>query len=352
MSSASTSARKGVLLVNLGTPDSPKTGDVRKYLREFLSDPRVIDINPVARFLLVNLIIAPFRAPKSAKEYKKVWTEKGSPLLFHSVELSELLQQQLDAEKPGQYKVALGMRYQTPSIDEALKELQPQTLDELIVIPLFPQYASATTGSVQEAVMKKATKWQLIPKITFIDAYPALPKLISAYADNAKPYMESGEFDHIMFSYHGLPQRQLRKADPVCLSRPDCCAEYNQRNRLCYRAQCYETSRHLATALNLKENDYTVSFQSRLGRDPWIQPYTDEQLKELAGKGYKNLLVFSPSFVADCLETTVEIGEEYAEDWHELTGGKLQLVSSANTNPLWVNGLADLVAGEREGFIA
>lgn len=332
--------KTGVLLVNLGTPDSTKVSDVRKYLRQFLSDGRVIDISPLGRFLLVNFIIAPFRSPKSAKEYRKVWTEKGSPLLYHSVELTDLLRQELDEST---YQVELGMRYQNPSIKSALDKLQSPNLEKLIVIPLFPQYASATTGSVHQEVMEIISKWQLIPKMVMIDSFADNELMVNTFAEMGKKYMDQDHYDHFLFSYHGLPERQLKKADPDCHCDTKCCSVFTDRNRLCYRAQCYETSRLLAKALGITEKQYSVSFQSRLGKTPWIQPYTEDVVHQLAEKGVKKLLTFSPSFVADCLETTVEINEEYGEQFVEHGGEKLQLVESLNTHPMWVQTLKEMV---------
>lgn len=330
--------KTGILLVNLGTPDSPSVGDVRKYLREFLMDGRVIDINTIARFALVNLIIAPFRAPKSAKIYQELWTDKGSPLLFYGVELAELLQKALGDS----YVVALGMRYQSPSIASALEKLKSQSIQKIIVLPLFPQYASATTGSVHEEVMRIVSKWQLIPQLQMIDSYPNHPEMIATFAELGEKYRQEYLFDHIIFTYHGLPQRQLRKADSRCLTQ-GCCDTYSEKNRLCYRAQCVETSRQLAKVLNLKEEDYTISFQSRLGSNPWIQPYTDATIEKLVKEGKKNILVFTPSFVADCLETTIEVGEEYKELFEEKGGKHWQMVESLNIHPRWVNALKDMV---------
>lgn len=331
--------KTGVLLVNLGTPDSTKVSDVRKYLREFLMDGRVIDIHPVARFLLVNGIIAPFRAPKSAHEYQKLWTDKGSPLMFHSVSLSQKLQARLDAS----YEVHLAMRYQNPGLPVILEKMRSQHYDRIVVFPLFPQYASATTGSVHAEVMRIVSGWQLIPQMVLIDAYPTDPKMIRAFAQQAERYRAEQQFDHVLFSYHGLPQRQLRKADPVC-GQPGCCDRFEARNRLCYRAQCIETSRALAAEMGLTPDQYSVSFQSRLGRDPWIQPYTEDTIKELAHKGIRHLLVLAPSFVADCLETTVEIGETYKELFEEESkGGHFQMVESVNDLPLWVEAVSDMI---------
>jgi protoporphyrin/coproporphyrin ferrochelatase len=333
----------GVLLVNLGTPDSPQTGDVRKYLRQFLMDGRVIDIPYLFRWLLVNLIIAPFRAPKSAKIYKELWTERGSPLLFHGLDLQKLLQGSLGND----YIVEFGMRYQKPSIEAALNRLKTKHLQHIIIVPLFPQYASASTGSVKQEVMRLLSKWQLIPKITMIDSYAENAKMVKTYAEIGKRYIAKEKFDHFVFTYHGLPERQIRKGDCTgkCLSAT-CCNQLENWNRLCYRGQCFATSRLLAKELGLTEADYTVAFQSRLGSDPWIKPYTDEKIKELVQVGKKRILAFSPSFVADCLETTIEIGEEYKELFEQAGGEHWQLVESLNTEPLWVATLADMVKTE------
>jgi ferrochelatase len=235
------------------------------------------------------------------------------------------------------------MRYQNPSIASALEKLKSPKLKTLIVVPLFPQYASATTGSVHEEVMRIVSQWQLIPKMVMVDQYAEHPDMIEAFADRGRKLMQETDYDHVMFSYHGLPERQLKKADPDCQCNSQCCATFNDRNRLCYRAQCYQTSRKLAEALGISEAQYTVSFQSRLGKTPWIQPYTEDKIKELAHHGVKKLLVFSPSFVSDCLETTVEIGETYAELFVEEGGEKFQLVDSLNTHPTWVQALKRIV---------
>lgn len=332
--------RTGVLLVNLGTPDSPSVPDVRKYLREFLMDPRVIDIPLISRFFLVNMIIAPFRAPKSARIYKKLWTAKGSPLKIYGYEVAGLLQQALGSE----YLVSLGMRYQSPSIESALNELKDKGLKNIIVVPLFPQYASATTGSVYDKVMEIVRTWQIIPQINFINSFLQHPKFIETFTLLGKKYIEEHPFDHYIFTYHGLPERQIRKGDATntCL-QGNCCGTLHAMNQHCYRAQCFETSRLLATSLGIPDHKYTVSFQSRLGKTPWIKPYTDDMIRELAGKGIKSVLAFSPSFVADCLETTIEIGEEYKELFEENGGKHWQLVESLNNHPLWIEALTDIV---------
>ncbi|GAA4824309.1 ferrochelatase [Algivirga pacifica] len=334
--------KKGVLIVNLGTPDSPEVGDVRKYLREFLMDGRVIDIDSWKRWMLVNLIIAPFRAPKSAKEYIKVWEDEGSPLLTYGVKTKHLLQEALGEEE---YLVELGMRYQSPSIAQALDNLKAANVKEIIVIPLFPQYASATTGSVTAKVMELMGDWQVIPDIKFVQHFHRHPLFIKAFAEIGKKYLEKQSYDHVIFSYHGLPERQIIKAQikTCCQLKNGTCSKNSEKNTFCYRSACFETSRLLASALGLQEDQYTVCFQSRLGKDPWIQPYTEDTIKKLASEGKKSVLAFSPAFVADCLETTVEVGQEYKELFEEEGGTHWQLVESLNDHPLWIACLQDLV---------
>ena len=338
-------SKTGILLVNLGTPDSSDTADVRKYLREFLMDGRVIDVPFLFRWILVNLIIAPFRSPKSAKEYRKVWTERGSPLLFHSEDLRDKLIPLLDQEK---YQVELAMRYQSPSIEEGLKALNKANVKEIVVLPLFPQYASATNGSVIDKVMEEARKWQIIPGIRFISNFLEHPLFLEAWVELGRMQMAEGDYDRYLFSYHGLPERQIRKGsvDGYCQLSDKCCATYHKKNRYCYRAQCFHTTRLIAEKLQLPKEKVVNCFQSRLGKDPWIQPYTEDLIKEMTTEGVKKVLVFSPAFVADCLETTVEVGQEYQEQFLELGGEKWDLVPSLNSEDTWVRCVKDLVSKE------
>ncbi len=333
--------KTGVLIVNLGTPDSPSVPDVRKYLREFLMDGRVIDIPVISRWLLINLIIAPFRAPKSAKIYKELWTERGSPLKFYG----EDNEKQLQAALGDGYVVKLAMRYQSPSIENSLKAFQKMGLNNIVVIPFFPQYASASTGSVYEEVMRVVAKWQIIPQIKIHNYFYDKPKFIKAFANNARKHLAKNDYAHVLFSYHGLPERQMRKGDctgEVCMLG-SCCNTIHAMNQHCYRAQCFETTRLLVKELGLKEDTYTTSFQSRLGKDPWIKPYTDEVIKDLTKRGIKSVLAFSPAFVADCLETTIEVAEEYKEIFEENGGERWQLVESLNNSEAWIELLVDLV---------
>jgi protoporphyrin/coproporphyrin ferrochelatase len=335
-------SKKGVLLVNLGTPDSPSTADVRKYLREFLMDPRVIDINPISRTLLVKGIIAPTRAPKSAKLYQQIWDDKtGSPLLHYS-----LLQQQLLQDKLGdEYMVELAMRYQSPSIEAALDRLKNALVQDMRVIPMFPQYASASTGSVYEKVMGLIGKWPTPPPVSFVQSFHDNELMIKAFAENARKHQPE-TYDHVLFSFHGLPQRQMIKSDHThnyCLKVKDCCQTYNDTNKFCYSAQSYHTAKLISEELSIPQDKYTVCFQSRLGSDPWVQPYTSEVVAQMAKEGKKRLLIFCPAFVADCLETVYEVSEEYGGEFKALGGEHVQLVESLNDSPLFIEALEGLV---------
>jgi protoporphyrin/coproporphyrin ferrochelatase len=330
--------KTGVLLINLGTPDSPSVSDVRSYLSQFLNDPRVIDIPWLLRKMLVNLIIVPFRAPKSAKVYKKLWTTNGSPLLFYSERARDLLQMDLGSD----YEVHLAMRYKNPSIPDVLEKMRKHNYSKIIVLPMFPQYASASTGSALEDVMKVISKWWVIPEVKMISQYFDHPTYIEAFATRGRQYNMS-DYDHVLFSYHGLPERQLDKAHVSGLCRDkDCEHHLTNENQFCYKATCYATTRLLAEKLNIPADKYTVCFQSRLD-EGWVKPYSDVVIKDSAKKGMKRLLVFSPAFTADCLETIIEIGEEYQELFHEHGGDKVQLVESLNDHPLWIKCMRELI---------
>lgn len=334
-------AKKGVLLVQLGTPDSPTTGDVRRYLDEFLMDGRVLDIPYFSRALLVKGVIVPRRAPKSAATYKTIWGEEtGSPLMHYSRKQQQLLQKELGDE----YHVELAMRYQNPSIPDALAKLESMLLESIRVIPLFPQYASATTGSVIDKVMEHMRKWQYLPQVTFVSSYCDDPLLVDVIVEHARRH-DLSTYDHFLFSYHGLPVRQLGKVDSSGqLSCPDFGCEQckRERNPYCYLSQCYTTTRAIVAKLGLTPDQYTVCFQSRLGKTPWIQPYTSDTLHRLAEDGKKSLLVFSPAFVADCIETLDEILVEYGNEFKALGGERVDMVESLNTNPKWIEALQKL----------
>lgn len=329
---------KGVLLINLGTPDSPSVSDVRSYLSQFLNDPRVIDLPWLWRKILVNLIIVPFRAPKSAGIYKELWTDNGSPLLFYSEQVERLLQQSLG----GEFSVHLAMRYMNPSIPAVLEEMRQKNYDEIIVLPMFPQYASASTGSALEEVMRVVAKWWVVPEIKYISQYYDHPAFIDAVVARGKQY-ELPAYDHILFSYHGLPERQVEKVhgNKPCTNY-NCEKEVTDENKFCYRAACYATTRMIAERLGIPEQDYTVCFQSRLDQK-WLKPFSDEVVASCAREGMKKILVFSPAFTADCLETIIEIGEEHQDIFVANGGEKVQLVESLNDHPLWIKCLANLI---------
>jgi len=331
--------KTGVLLVNLGTPDSPSVKDLRKYLFEFLNDPRVIDIPAVARFLLVNFIIVPFRAPGSAMLYEKLWTEEGSPILIYG----KSVQQKLQDELGNSYEVELAMRYQNPSMDDVLARMEKKNYKTVIIIPLFPQYASATTGSIIEKVNRRIGKWNVVPEVKYINQFYDNESFLNAIVERAKKY-NLNEYDHILFSYHGLPLRQLDKvhSDGTSCEEQNCENEINEENKYCYKATCYATTRLLTDMLNIPKEKHTVCFQSRLNKK-WLEPFTDRVIIEQAKKGAKKLLVYSPSFVADCLETTVEIGIEYQKLFEQHGGEKIQLVESLNDHPMWIDALKGIV---------
>lgn len=325
----------GLLLINLGTPDAPTTPAVRRYLREFLSDPRVIDINPVGRALLLHLVILRFRPSKSAHAYRQVWDEvRGSPLLSHSKDLAAGVQAKLGTS----WHVELGMRYGKPSLASALDALRAAAVDRIVVLPLYPQYAASSTATSVARVMELASeRWDVVP-IDIVPAFYVDPGFVSAFTAVAAPALEVAEPDHVLFSFHGLPERQIRKSDPSgahCLADASCCDQIATTNRNCYRAQCYATARALAERLRV--TDYTVCFQSRLGRTPWIRPHTDVLLDELAKRGKKRLAVLCPAFVADCLETLEEIGIRARAQFKAAGGDELVLVPSLNATPAWID---------------
>jgi ferrochelatase len=335
-----TNGKTGVLLINLGTPDAPRAPEVRRYLREFLSDPLVIDIAPIARWLLVNGIIAPFRAPKSAEAYRKVWTERGSPLLFHSLDLRDAVRERFEG-----VPVELAMRYGRPSIAVGMDALAEAGCERVFVAPLYPQYAESSTRSSIEKAKEEAALRGLT-----IDSLPPFyedPRFLDACAATGRVVLEKLQPDHVLFSYHGLPERHCMKTDATgahCLKRDDCCAAIVDANRDCYRAQCFATTRGLRERLGLDEANSSIAFQSRLGRTPWIRPYTDEEIVRFAERGVKRLAVFCPAFVADCLETLEEIGIRAREAFIAAGGERLELVPSLNATAAWNDGLSEMLA--------
>ncbi|MDB6080742.1 MAG: ferrochelatase [Chlamydiia bacterium] len=314
----------GVLLVNVGTPQLPTPALVSRYLTEFLSDPRVIDIPYLKRFFLVRCCIVPLRKKRIARCYESIWTEKGSPLLVNCQNFTNKLQDALGCD----YIVRLAMRYQLPSLEVTLQELQKLDLSELVVFPLFPQYASPTTGSILEKVSQIVSQWNVIPNVKMIAEFHDHPLYIQALAKQGSKYAIA-EYDHILFSFHGLPERLMKKSSPS------------------YQRDCLKTAALLAEELEIPQERYTVTFQSRLGSEPWCQPYTSDVVKKLAKAGSKKILVFSPAFVADCLETIYEIGVELQQEFRESEGECLELVEALNDSPLWTAAAKTLIMENR-----
>lgn len=334
--------KTGVLLINLGTPDSCRPQSVYRYLKQFLNDPRVIDIPGMLRYVLVNALIIPFRYKKSAHAYQQIWTDKGSPLLTYSQGLVDALRVAFkDAED--QIHIELGMRYGNPSIASAVEKLKE--CQKIIAIPLFPQYSSAATGSAVEALLQEISQQWNIPEIHIKRDFFDNPDFIHAYATLIKEQLQHKKVDKLIFSYHGLPERHIYKSDcrVNCVNKNTPCPTPTLSSAYCYRAQCYETSRLIAKALDLAESDYVVAFQSRLGKTPWIKPYTDLVLPELKQNNVNTIAVVCPSFVADCLETLEEINIRAREQWVSLGGKDFIFIPCLNTQPVWVDGLAKMI---------
>ena len=333
--------KTALLLVNLGTPRSPAAADVRPYLREFLSDPRVLDIPAWKRWLVLNLFILPFRPKESGEAYEQIWTDRGSPLLFHGLDLVEKVQARLGDE----IRVELAMRYGEPSIPSVLERLAREDVARVVVFPLYPQYSSAATGSSIERVFECASTFWNTPYLQVVPPFYDHPAFIECFARLARPVLERVRPEKVFFSYHGLPERHVEKSDLTgrhCLAKDDCCASIVEANRHCYRAQCFATTRLLAEAMNIDEASRVICFQSRLGRDPWVRPYTDELLEELAGGGAKRAVILSPAFVADCLETLEELGMRAVESWRECGGETLELVPCPNANDDWADAVVTI----------
>lgn len=330
-------SKTGVLLVNLGSPESPSVRDVRRYLREFLMDGRVLDVAYPLRWLIVHAAILPRRPHQSAEAYAKVWTPEGAPLVVISRKLRDELAKRMN--RP----VELAMRYQQPTIQGALIRLQQQGVERLLLIPLFPHYAMS---SFETAVVRvNELKARLAPRmqVQVVAPYFDEPDYIEALVASARPHLAQ-DYDHLLFSYHGLPERHLRKSDPTCnhcLMVDSCCEVVSEAHRTCYRVQCFRTTDAFVRLAGVTR--YSVAFQSRLGREPWLQPYTDQEIVRLAKDGVKKLLVICPAFVADCLETLEEIGLRGRELFLAHGGREFSLIPCLNTHPRWITALEHMV---------
>lgn len=330
---------KGVLLVNLGSPDAPTVPAVRRYLREFLMDGRVLDVTWPLRFCIVHFAILPRRPRQSAHAYQSIWTPAGSPLVVTSRNVRRKLQARLPLP------VELAMRYQKPSISDALKRLAGNGVDDLLLIPLFPHFAMSSFETAVERVKEVARILAPRMRINVQPPYFEDHDYIAALVGSAREFL-SRDFDHLLFSFHGIPERHIRKADTTgrhCLALPDCCQTPSPAHATCYRAQCFKTVAAFVQLAGIPASEYSVAFQSRLGRDPWLRPYSDQELPRLASAGVRKLLVICPAFVSDCLETLEEIGIRGKESFLAAGGEDLALIPCLNEHPLWVEALEKMI---------
>jgi ferrochelatase len=333
--------KRGIILMNLGSPDSTAVSDLKKYLNEFLTDKRVID-SWFVRNLLVRQVIVPKRAPESAKAYRSIWTKNGSPLVQFTRELAEKLQEQV-AEP-----VSIAMRYGNPGMEAAYESLLKKVpdLEEVIAIPLYPHYAMSSYETAVEYAKEVHQNKKYRFRLEFIPPFYQDPAYIHAMAENMRPWMQK-EFDHLLFSFHGIPERHILKSDPThchCLKSADCCSTISVAHATCYRHQCLQMMKLVAAELGLPQNKFSFSFQSRLLKDPWLKPYTDFRFREMPGEGIKKLLVVCPAFVSDCLETLEEIDIRGREEFLNAGGVEYGMIPCLNTHPLWVNALAGWVS--------
>jgi ferrochelatase len=329
----------GVLLVNLGSPASPNAGDVRKYLREFLMDERVLDVPYLFRLGIVHLGILPSRPQQSAKAYRKIWTEEGSPLVATSRKVRAALKARTGLP------VELGMRYQEPSISEAVEKLRARGVTDLFLIPMFPHYAMSSYETAVERVRDVLAESAPRMSLSVMAPYYDHPDYIAALAETASEYLTT-EYDHLLFSFHGLPERHLRKSNPThshCLIDNNCCTEASATHKTCYRAQCFKTAHTFAELADLPKNKFSVAFQSRLGQEPWLKPYTDHVIARLAATGTRKLLVICPAFVTDCLETLEEIGIRGRQSFRQAGGTELTLIPCLNDHPVWITTLEKMI---------
>jgi ferrochelatase len=325
--------------MNLGSPDSTSVEDLRKYLNEFLTDKRVIDYSWLFRNIIVRGFIVPARAPKSAEAYRSIWTKNGSPLIQYTKELAEKLQ--LLLPEP----VCIAMRYGNPGMESAFESIIKKVpgLEEVTAVPLYPHYAMSSYETAVEHAREIHQKRKYRFKLSFIPPFYQDRRYIHAMAENMRPYVQK-EFDHLLFSFHGVPERHLVKTDPThrhCLQSADCCAVASVSHATCYRHQCLQTMKLIAAELGLPQDKFSFSFQSRLGKQPWLKPYTDFRFQDMPGEGIKKLLVACPAFVSDCLETLEEIEIRGKESFLAAGGSDFDMIPCLNTHPIWVRALAD-----------
>ena len=339
---------KAVLLLNLGTPAEPTAKGLREFYRHFFADPFVFDMNPLGRWLLRNLIILPLRAPKTAKKYASIWTAEGSPLKVYADKLQASLQFAFN-ETNEDVLVLSGMAYSEPYIGQAMAELERRAITDILVLPMFPQYSTATTASVFHAVKVAAAQWQQLPGLHFIDDLFSEPAFIYAWSQLITGHLAEAKVEHVVFSYHGLPEKNILKADKENYCKlAQCCQRISQKNRYCYRAQCIATTDSIVKVLGWGKDRYSIAFQSRFGSQAWLQPYLDQHLVELVNKGIKTLAIATPSFVSDCLETIHEIGVEYRAQFVAAGGDYFQLIPNLNDEPIWFNSVYEIASKHME----
>jgi len=339
--------QKAVLLINLGTPAGPDKKAIRQFLREMLSDPKVMDVPTVLRWSILHLFILPFRPGRIVNKYQQIWTEEGFPLIEHGRNLERALSQELGSS----YHVQLAMRYGSPSIKSALDILQNKGIQDVFILPLFPQYATATTESALEQVFRIADNGSSALRIKYKKYFYDQAGFIDCWVNKGRNFLTDHP-DHVLFSFHGLPVKQILALDYTgnnCLKSDTCCNLISEQNQFCYRAQCVQTAKKIANGLGISDNKFSISFQSRLGRTQWLEPYTSSVVQKLALNGTKNLLVFCPSFVADCLETSYEVEVEEKERFISNGGERLTIVPSLNSDAAWVKAVCTLVRDADQG---
>ena len=322
----------GILLVNLGTPDAPTPSSVRKYLAEFLADPRVVEMPRVIWRLILHGVILRIRPRPVARNYAKIWTEQGSPLMVHSKATAEKLQSMVNQDLPGPVHVALAMRYGQPSIAEGLRQLQEKQIERLLVLPLYPQYSATTTAAVYDEVSNQLRRWRWLPQFRMLMQYHDHPQYIQAIADQIQQASEKlGQPDKLIMSFHGIPQRYHKAGDP-------------------YYCQCQKTARLVSEPLNLATDDWMLCFQSRFGREPWLQPYLDKNLKRMPKQGIKSVHVIAPGFAADCLETLEELALQNSELFKQHGGESFQYIPALNDSSAHIKLLLELIKQETQGW--
>lgn len=323
----------GVLITNLGTPDAPKKAELKRYLKEFLSDPRVVEIPRLLWWIILNLVILNIRPKRSAKAYATVWTERGSPLMFHTQDQANALREKLQLQYGDNIAVDFAMRYGSPSVDSVVDKMLQQGVRKLVVLPLYPQYCASTTGSTFDAIAQSFSKRRWIPELRFVTHYHDNSDYIKALADKIQSHWnQHGRADKLIFSYHGIPKRYLLNGDP-------------------YHCECHKTSRLIAAALGLKDNEHFTSFQSRFGREEWLKPYTDESLKTFAGQGVKSVQIVCPGFSADCLETIEEIAEENRDYFLDAGGERYEYIAALNADKTHIQALTNILESQFQGWI-